>query len=136
MAASVTAPSRPVRRAPAAPGRRLLAGAAAMVILGSFMPWIDTAVGSVMGMRGAGLWTFYAACLGVAGALMPWLRVAAGHAAALAVVAFGLAAWQVVHLIGIVGLEGWRPGVGLVFVIGGSVCAAVAATRLWRGAEA
>lgn len=103
-----------------------------MVLFGSFLPWIDTAVGSVSGARGAGLWTFYAAMLGLAGALIPLRRVAAVQAAIFAVVAVLVPTWQVVHLLSLVGTDGWVPGPGLVLVLGGGVLAAVAATQLFR----
>lgn len=101
-----------------------------LVLLGSFMPWIDTAVGSVNGMRGPGLWTFYAAMLGFAGVMVPLRRLAQAQAALLAAVAVGLVSWQVVHLLQLVGTAGWRPGPGLVLVVGGGVLAGVAAYRL------
>ena len=114
------------------PAKKRLAGAVAMVLFGSFLPWIDTAVGSVSGARGAGLWTFYAAMLGLAGALIPIRRVAAVQAAIFAAVALLVPAWQVVHLLNLVGTNGWLPGPGLVLVIGGGVLAAVAASQLFR----
>ena len=103
-----------------------------MVLFGSFLPWIDTAVGSISGARGAGLWTFYAAMLGLAGALVPARRVAAVQATIFAAVALLVPAWQVVHLLDLVGTEGWLPGPGLVLVIGGGVLAATAAVQLFR----
>lgn len=103
-----------------------------MVLFGSFLPWIDTAVGSVSGARGAGLWTFYAAMLGLAAALIPMRRVAAVQAAIFATVALLVPSWQVVHLLSLVGTDGWVPGPGLVLVIGGGVLAATAAAQLFR----
>lgn len=105
-----------------------------MVVLGSFLPWIDTAVGSVSGARGAGLWTFYAAMLGMAAALVPMRRVAAVQAAVFALVAVAVPVWQVVHVLTLVGTGGWVPGPGLVLVLGGGVLAASAAAQLFRGA--
>ena len=103
-----------------------------MVCLGSFLPWIDTAVGSVSGARGAGLWTFYAAMLGLAGALTPMRRAAAVQAAILAGAAILLPLWQVVRLLGLVGTAGWFPGPGLVLVVGGGALAASSAVQLFR----
>lgn len=116
------------------PAKRQLLGASAMVLLGSFMPWIDTAIGSVTGMRGPGLWTFYAAMIGFAGVMVPLRRLAMAQAALLSAVAVGLVGWQVVHLLQLVGTAGWRPGPGLVLVVGGGVLAGVAAYRLRREA--
>jgi len=107
-----------------------------MVLLGAFLPWIYTGVGSVAGIRGAGLWTMYAAVLGVAGAIIRRRRLAAAHATALAVVAVVLPAWQVVHLLSLVGFVGWMPGPGLVLTLGGGVLAATAARSLWVEADA
>lgn len=114
------------------PAKRRLAGAVAMVLFGSFLPWIDTAVGSISGARGAGLWTFYAGMLGLAGVLLPMRRVAAVQAAIFAAVAVLVPVWQVVHLLDLVGTDGWLPGPGLVLVFGGGVLAAVAAAQLFR----
>lgn len=121
---------RPGRRPPV-PGRRQLLGAVAMVTVGSFMPWLDTAVGSVSGMRGAGLWTFYAAMLGLAGALVPLRTLALAQGAVLSLVAVALPVWQLVHVLNLVGTGGWTPGPGLVLVLGGGVLAGVATQRMF-----
>lgn len=135
---TTTAPSPATRatatRRRAHPAKKQLLGASVMVVLGSFLPWIDTALGSVGGMRGPGLWTFYAAMLGFAGVMVPLRRLAQAQAALLAAVSVGLAGWQVVHLLQLVGAAGWRPGPGLVLVVGGGVLAGVAAYRLRREA--
>ncbi|MFP5253166.1 MAG: hypothetical protein ACLGH4_05170 [Actinomycetes bacterium] len=125
---------RPTVRRRGRSSRRLL-GAALLVLVGAWMPWIYTGLGSVAGVRGAGLWTMYAAVLGLAGAIIRRPRLAAVHAAALAVVAVGLTLWQVVHLLSLVGFEGWMPGPGLVLTLGGGVLAAAAARSLWTEAS-
>lgn len=102
-----------------------------MVLLGAWLPWIYTGLGSVAGIRGAGLWTMYAAVLGIAGAIIRRPRLAAVHAGALAVVAIALTVWQVVHLLSLVGFTGWMPGPGLVLTLGGGVLAGTAARALW-----
>ncbi|MDE0778418.1 MAG: hypothetical protein OSB43_19225 [Nocardioides sp.] len=117
------------------PGRKALACAALLVVLGSFMPWVDTALGAVSGIVGAGLWTFYAAWVGIAGAIISGtgrLRIAAGHALVFGAIALGLVTWQVVHVLQLIGVGGWQPGVGLVFVVGGGVLACVAGVRMLR----
>lgn len=127
-----SSPAVAPRRWPrAGQGQRPLLGAAAMVALGAFLPWVYTGVGAVSGARGAGLWVFYAATLGLAGALVPSRTLAAVQATVLAVAAVGLAVWQVVHLLSLVGLQGWIPGPGLVLVLGGGVLAAKAARSLF-----
>lgn len=113
-------------------GRRWLLIAVAMVIVGSFLPWIDTAVGNVAGYRGGGIWTFYVSMLGFTGAFLPWRRVAAAQALVMAVVCVALPVWQVARLLDLVGTAGWIPGSGLVLVLLGGVVAAMAAVRLWR----
>lgn len=109
-----------------------LLGGSLMILVGAFLPWISSGAGNFLGIRGAGLWTLYASFLGVAGAIMRAPKVVAVHAGILAVVAITLPAWQLVHMVSLVGLAGWVPGVGLVLTVAGGVIAAVAATRLWR----
>jgi NADPH-dependent 2,4-dienoyl-CoA reductase/sulfur reductase-like enzyme len=72
--------------------------------------------------------------LGFAGVMVPLRRLAMAQAAVLSVVAIGLASWQVLHLLDLVGTAGWRPGPGIVLVIGGGVAAGAAAYRLRREA--
>ena len=129
---STAARGRTAARRPSVPGRRQLLGAVAMVAVGSFMPWIDTAVGPVSGARGPGLWTFYAAMLGLAGVLVPIRSLAVVQGAVLALTAMALPVWQLVHVFGLVGTGGWIPGPGLVLVLGGGVLAAVGAHRMSR----
>lgn len=117
------------RRNPAS--RRLLV-AALLILVGAFLPWLATGAGNVSGVRGAGLWTMYAAVLGLAGAAVRSPRIAALHAAVLALAALALPLWQVVHVVGLVGFQGWVPGPGLVMTVGGGVLAAGAARTLFR----
>lgn len=119
---------------PSVPGRRQLVGGVVMVIIGSFMPWIETQVGSISGARGAGLWTFYAAMFGLAGAIVPVRTLALVQGAVLAVVAISLPLWQVARLVGLVGFGGWMPGAGMLFVFTGGVIAAVATHRMRQAA--
>ena len=106
-----------------------------MVLFGAFLPWIATGAGNVSGVRGAGLWTMYAAVLGIAGAIIRHPRLAAAHAAVLAVVAVSLPLWQLLHLTGLVGFSGWVPGPGLVLTLGGGVLAGVAAASMFRAPQ-
>lgn len=109
-----------------------LLGGSLMILVGAFLPWLHSGAGNVLGIRGAGLWTMYAAFLGLAGVILRNPRVVAVHAAVLGVVALGLPVWQLVHVASLVGFEGWMPGAGIVLTIGGGVVATVAAVRLWR----
>ncbi len=132
-AATTPAPARTRGRRGGEPGRRSLLGASLLVLFGSFMPWVDTPLGTVLGGQGAGLWTFYACMLGFAGVMVPLRGLAVAQAALLGVVALALPLWQVGHLLSLVGTAGWMPGPGLVLVLGGGVLACVSAVRLHRG---
>ncbi len=104
--------------------RAPLLAAVAFVGVGSFLPWIDTAFGTLDGLAGAGLWTLYAAAFGVAALVIRAPRLAGAHALAMAVPAILLPLWQVVVLLPLGGFgSGWTPGVGLVAVFGGGVLA-------------
>jgi pheromone shutdown protein TraB len=135
--AMATASTRQVGRGKGrrGPGSRRLLGAAMLTLFGAFLPWVATAAGNVAGVRGAGLWTMYAAVLGVAGAIIRSHTLAAVHAALLAVVAVVLPVWQVLHLAGLVGFTGWAPGPGLVMTLGGGVLAGSAAVSLFRASR-
>ena len=122
--------TRPVVRRKADPGRRQLLLASLMVVFGSFMPWISTSLGSISGLRGPGLWTFYFSMLGIAGVIVPWRRAAGVQALVFAAVAVALPVWQLLRLYRLVQFQGWMPGPGLVLVFGGGVLAAVAARKL------
>lgn len=122
----------PRTRTPVHPGRKRLGAAVAMVMLGSFMPWISTGLGNVSGAGGPGIWTFYASLLGLGAALLPFRRIGALQAAILSGVAIGLPVWQLVRVFDKVGFGGWMPGPGLVLVLGGGVLAGVAAAQLYR----
>lgn len=123
---------RTTTRTPMHPGRKRLAMATAMVMIGSFMPWVNTSLGNLSGARGPGVWTFYAAMLGLAGALLPLRRLGALQGAILAAVAVTLPVWQLARVLNAVGAGGWMPGPGMVLVLGGGVLAGVAAVQLYR----
>lgn len=129
MSAPAPTSSVPTRGVPV-PGRRQLLGAVALVAFGSMIPWLMTGVGSISGLRGAGLWTFYAAMLGLAGALVPHRTLRLVQGSVMAVVALVLPVWQVVHVLTLVGTGGWWPGPGLVLVFAGGVVAALAVRRM------
>jgi len=132
MSPSTSTAAAPRVRRRMEPGRKRLLWASLMALVGGFMPWLMTEVGNVSGYRGAGLWVAYAAMLGLAGAMLPMRRVAAVQGFVLAAVAVALPLWQVVHLYGLVGFEGWMPGPGLVLCFGGGVLAGVGARQLWQ----
>lgn len=122
--------------APATSGRRLLLFASLGVIVGSFLPWVDTGFGSYAGFAGAGVYTFYAGVLGFAGALVPVHRLAVVQGAVVAAVAVALPVWQLVRLISLVGVSGWTPGMGLVLVLCCGMAAARATAQLLLPASA
>lgn len=107
--------------------------ASAAVAVGSFMPWVIVGEVEMTGFRGGGAWTFYAGTLGIAGALVPRRGPAVVSALAAGLVAAGIGGWQVVHLAGQVGFQGWHPGIGLVAVILGGIIALRSAWRLAAG---
>ncbi len=130
--ASGRAPTRRRRM----PGQGRLLGAAALLVVGALLPWLYTPAGTVSGMRGPGIWTFYAAMLALAGGLVPHRRAAVLQGVVVAVVAVGLPVWQVVRVLNLVGLQGWLPGPGLVMTLAGGVLCAVAAHQLYAGRTA
>ncbi|WP_139722402.1 hypothetical protein [Serinicoccus chungangensis] len=116
-----------------APGQGRLLLAAGMMVLGGFLPWVYTYVGPVSGAVGAGLWVFYAGLLAFAGGMVPAVRLrglVVAQSVVCAVVALGLPLWQVVHLLRLLGLEGWMPGPGLVLSAFGGVLCLLAARQL------
>ncbi|MEZ5216344.1 MAG: hypothetical protein R2705_20675 [Ilumatobacteraceae bacterium] len=130
-----TAPARPTPRAvrrPAPAGRSVLLLAAGGMIIGSFLPWVQTGFGMYRGVAGAGLWTFYVGVLALAGALVPVRWVALGHALVAGAVAVSLPAWQFLRLFRRVGFTGWSPGTGLWVVFVAGIAALVSAWQTWR----
>lgn len=109
----------------------LLVGAAALII-GSFLPWLETGLLTFSGTAGPGLWTLCFGVIGLAGGMLRSRAVVLGHAVAVSVVALGLPAWQLVRLFRLVGASGWVPGTGMLLVTAGGVTSAVAAVRLAR----
>lgn len=124
--------SRVVRRR--APGQRRLLLASVLLILGGWLPWLYTGVGPVSGIRGAGLWIFYAGLLALAGALLPgrFSMLALVQAVIVAVPAIVLPVWQLLRVLSLVGTQGWLPGPGLVMTFAGGVLCAIAARDLLR----
>lgn len=117
---------------PRTPGRGRLLLASVLLILGGWLPWLYTGAGPVSGIRGAGLWVFYAGLLALAGALLPArLAVAAMVQSVLcAAVALVFPVWQVARVLGLVGTQGWLPGPGLVLTFTGGVLCLFAARDL------
>lgn len=111
----------------------MLLGVAALLMVGGFLPWLYTPIGEVSGFRGPGQWTFYVGLLALAGGIVRRPRLAAAQGAIAGVVAVALPVWQVVHVLTLVGTQGWYPGPGLVFSLGGGVLALNAARLLWLG---
>jgi hypothetical protein len=92
--------------------------ASAGVIIGSFLPWVDTGLGVYRGFAGGGVFTFYAGVLGLAGGLIPSRQMALVQGLVMSLVAIGVPLWQLGHLLTRVGFSGWTPGMGLVLVLG------------------
>ncbi|GGK73007.1 hypothetical protein [Ornithinimicrobium pekingense] len=134
--ATQTAPA-PTRRRKM-PGQLRLLAASVLMIVGAFLPWLYTPLGTVTGMRGPGLWTATVGMLALAGALVPVRVLAVLQAVVAAAICIVLPIWQLVHMLGLVGMQGWIPGPGLVLTLGGGALAAHAAWQLWslRAVEA
>lgn len=114
------------------PGQNVLLLASVTLAVASFLPWVETGFGSISGMAGAGVFTFYAAAWGVAGGLVPWRRVALGHAIAVTALAVGLPAWQVASLVSRDLGGGWFAGTGLMLAVASGSLAARAVWQLAR----
>lgn len=102
---------------------------------GGWLPWVYTEAGPVIiGAVGGGLWVFYAGLIVLAGGMLPpRLRMAAVVQGVLGgLVGIGIPVWQVLHLWGLVRMEGWAPAPGLVLSAFGGVLALVAAAQLAR----
>lgn len=113
------------------PDQRLLLLASAGVIVGSFLPWIQTGLGTYQGFLGAGIYTFYAGVLGLAGALVPSAKLAMIQGAIMAAVAIALPVWQIARLLNLVGFSGWTPGVGLALVLLSGLYSARTVWLMW-----
>ncbi len=100
------------------------------IIVGSFLSWVSTPFHSYAGFEGAGRFTFYLGVIVLGAAFLPLTRVA-GIQAGLAVAATAvLGAWQVIHLISLVGFAGWVPGPGLILVLLSAAIGLVCAQRM------
>lgn len=118
-------------------GKRRLLLATGLLLVGAFLPWLYTPAGPIVGMRGPGLWTFYASLLALAGAMLPvrFRTAALVQAGLVAIVAIALPVWQVGRVLALVGIGGWAPGPGLVMTLGGGVLCVVAALDLLKADE-
>lgn len=108
---------------------RLLA-ASVMMLLGAFLPWLYTPLGTFTGMNGPGLWTATVAMLALAGALVPIRLLAVVQAVIAGAVAIVIPLWQFWHVFSQVGMAGWMPGPGLLLTFVGGILCAVAAWQL------
>jgi hypothetical protein len=130
--AGATAAAKP-RWPYAGHGQQTLLWASILITVGAFLPWLMTSFGNFGGMRGAGSWTVFAGVIGLGASLMRSRRLVLLHAAGIAAVTITLSLWQVVHVIGLVGMRGWLPGIGLIMTFGGGVAIARAALELRAG---
>lgn len=129
----MTPPTAVAARRTRRPGQGMLLGVAALLVVGAFLPWLYTPFGRVSGFGGPGIWTFYAGLLALAGGIIPLPRLAAVQGVVCGLVGVVLPVWQVVHVLTLVGTDGWYPGPGLVLTFGGGVLSLVAARRLYAG---
>ena len=112
--------------------RRRLRIASLIVLVGSVMPWIDTAAGNFLGVQGAGLWTLSAGGIGLAGSLLRPHRLVVAHAAVLALTASSLSVAQVLRLVDVCRAGGCVPGAGLALTLFGGALASSALFALLR----
>lgn len=124
--------TRTAVRRPWHPARKRLILGVGLIAIGSFLPWLYVGGMPKSGALGPGLWTFYASMLGIAAIMLPFHRIGSVHAGIVGAVALAVPAWQLVHVLGLVGFGGWMPGPGLVMVVAGGVVALGCAVRLWR----
>lgn len=111
-------------------GQKWLLGGSALILIGSFLPWITLGgLATVNGLQTAGLWTFYLGFLGAAGGLVPSRTAAVVQGGVAAAAALALPAWQVLRVVGL-GLDGWQPGIGLLICVAGGSLAARAVVQL------
>lgn len=114
-----------------------MAIAALGCIIGSFLPWLDTAVGSPSGLNLGGLITFSAATLALPGVLWRRPSVIAIHAGLLAVAALAVPLWRLGWALRTLpGLgTAWLPGTGMLLVLISGVTATVALVQLRSAAR-
>lgn len=127
---SAAIPPTSTRSHPAA--RRRLRIASLAVLIGSVLPWVDTAAGNFLGVQGAGLWTLSAGGIGLAGSMLPQHRLVIAHAAVLALVATLFSVAQVMRLVDVCSAGGCVPGVGLGLTLFGGALASSALFALIR----
>lgn len=118
------------------PGQSRLLFAAIAILIGSFLPWVQTAVGTFTGMAGPGVWTFYAGVLALAGAMIRRRRVALAHAWLAGAACVALPLWQAGRLFQVCDGGACAPASGLVLVLGAGIYACLQARRMTRGAHA
>jgi hypothetical protein len=132
-AVATTSPAARPRWPYAGHAQQTLLWASILITVGAFLPWLMTSLGTFGGMRGAGSWTVFAGVIGIGASLMRSRRLVFVHAIGIAAIAIALPLWQVVHLVGLVGLRGWLPGIGLIATFVGGVAIARAALELRAG---
>lgn len=111
----------------------MLAAAALITMVASFLPWLDTALfGSVSGAVAGGLYTFYAGLLAFPGVFWRNPRVVAGHLLLLAVADLAIPGWRLLWALRrLPGLgEAWLPSAGMLLLLISGVVAAVAFAKL------
>lgn len=120
------------KRRPLAPGQGKLLIASVLLMVGAFMPWLQTGLSSPKHPHF--LWLFVLGFIALSGGLVPSRRIAYWHAVATAVIGLGLTAWYVWYLvteiIARVGFSGWMIGPGLVLTAGAGGVAIAAARTL------
>jgi hypothetical protein len=106
------------------PRQKLLLLLALGAAVGTFMPWLETVVGTYRGFAGPGEELFYLSFLALGAGLVPVRWLATAQAALFAAGTMFFPLWQVQHMYSLVRFDGWFPGVGMIMIFGSGLIAA------------
>lgn len=110
----------------------LLAIAAPATMIASFLPWLDTGMGSISGAVAGGLYTFYAGLVAFPGVIWRSPRVVACHLLLLAVVDIAVPGWRFAWALRrLPGFgEAWLPSPGMLLLFVSGAVATYAFVKL------
>lgn len=90
---------------------------------GTFMPWLETGVGTFRAFAGPGAEIFYLSFIGLGSGLIPVKWLAVVQAAIFGLGTIFLPLWQMYRMFSLVGFVGWFPGMGMIMIFGSGVIA-------------
>ncbi len=114
------------------PKQKIMVFVAFGVIIGSFLPWLETAIGSYTGFAGPGQILFYFGFIGMGAGLVPLRWPAIIQSGMMGAVAVVIPLWQIARMLLKVGISGWVPGVGMVLIFGCGAMALRLSRDFWR----